>query len=167
MAPISLFIQLKQQLLDAFPLVSGSDAQVIGFLWIIAGIAFIIFEVGTPGLFFFLSFAVGCFVTACLAFLEFSLVTQVLCFLVVSILTIIFMKHWVTRKTPAHARLKTNSEGLVHQEAIVTVLIEPHKPGRVKIKGDDWPAIVEKSVSLKEGTVVTVVRIEGNKLVVR
>lgn len=167
MTNFSLFFELKRQTLEIFPFLRGSDAQAIGFLWAIVGILFVIFELGTPGLFFFLSFAVGSFISAVLAFWEFSFVTQALSFLVNSTFVIIFMKQYFASKTQAHQSLKTNSDALINQEAVVTVAIEPHRPGRVKIKGDDWPAVVEKPVSLKEGTVVMVVRIEGNKLVVR
>jgi inner membrane protein len=165
MINISLFTHFKQQMVDCASFFTSSDAQIMGFLWIIVGIALIIFELGTPGLFFFLSFSVGCFLTAILAFLNFSLVVQAFCFLITSSVTIVLMKNYFTRKN--HSKLKTNSDALIHQEGMVVVVIEPHKPGRVKVKGDDWLAVVDKPVSLKVGTIVTIVRVEGNKLVVR
>ena len=141
------------------------DAQLIGYLWLIMGIVLLILELTTPGLFFFISFAIGCGIAALFAFLGLSFIVQSLGGLVASgIACWIMRSYFVTKK---HATFKTNIDALMHQTGIVTITIEPKKAGRVKIRGEEWPAVVEEPKILQIGTSVTVIRIDGNKVIVK
>lgn len=53
------------------------------------------------------------------------------------------------------------------QEATVVIAIEPHKSGKVKVKGDEWLAIARNDLILQKGTVVTIIGLQGNKLIVQ
>jgi len=62
---------------------------------------------------------------------------------------------------------KTNIDALIGQEAIIIQTIEPRSVGRVKIKGEEWPAIADHHTILQKGTTVHIIRITGNKLFVK
>ena len=137
----------------------------LGYAWLIAGILIMLLEIGTPGLFFFLSLACGAFLAALGAFLGMSLFNQ--CWLVVigSVLSFMLLKSFITNKKKSDQ--KTNIDALVGQEATVIQTIEPRSIGRVKVKGEEWPAVAAHNTILQPGTLVHIVRIEGNKLLVK
>ncbi len=138
--------------------------EYLGYLWLIAGVFLLLLEVGTPGLFFFVSLSIGSFCAALIAFMNFSWYVQ--CWTAIGGALIsfgIFKKLFANRKTPS---IKTNIDALVSQEGIVIETIEPRKVGRIKIKGEEWPAISAHQAILQKGTVVKIIRIDGNKLVV-
>lgn len=60
---------------------------------------------------------------------------------------------------------KTNLDRVIGMDAIVTVPIQKHEVGEVKVDGKRWSAVSEKSI--KEGEEVIVDRIDGVKLIVR
>jgi len=56
---------------------------------------------------------------------------------------------------------------MIGQQATVIEILEPHKVGRVKIRGEEWPAIVTDNNTLQKSTLVTIIAIQGNKLQVK
>lgn len=141
------------------------NPTIQGYAWLIAALLLLLSEIGTPGLFFFLSFSAGACGAAAAAFLGACIYGQCAVALVLAVATFFIMRAYAKPKVkPPH---KTNLDALMHQEAVVIYPIEPRKPGRVKIKGEEWPAISESGYLLHKGTVVMVVGIEGNKLIVR
>ena len=46
-------------------------------------------------------------------------------------------------------------------------VIKPNSKGRVKIGGEEWVAEVDGDFVLSRGAVVFVLRVEGNKVIVR
>lgn len=138
---------------------------VIGYAWLIAALLLLILEAGTPGLFFFISLAAGAVCAAPCAFLNFSFFTQAIVWGISSLASLIILRAFVKKK---HEQvIKTNIDALIGQEATVINTIEPHHVGNVKVKGEHWPAIAQQGVILHQGTIVTVVDVQGNKLVVR
>lgn len=138
---------------------------IIGYGWLVAALLLLILEAGTPGLFFFISFAIGALSGALFAFLNFSFFIQAISWSISSLVSLVFLRCIVKRKSLIV--VKTNIDALIDQEAIVVSIIEPHKVGYVKVKAEQWPAIAHQGVILHPGTVVTVVAVQGNKLVVR
>jgi len=136
-----------------------------GYFWLTLALMFLIFEVGTPGLFFFVSFAIAAGCTAIFAFLGTHFYGQCVISIVTGCIAFISLKKYAAQIE--RSSFKSNIEALVGQKAMVIQIIEPHKSGLVKIKGDVWPAIVEESLTLHKNTLVTIVGVEGNKLVVK
>ena len=141
------------------------DPQFIGYLWLIAGLILLMLELTTPGLFFFISFAIGCSISALVAFFGFSFTVQCLAGLTASGIAVLVMRSYFVKKKTVS--FKTNMDALLHQTGMVTVAIEPKKHGRIKIRGEEWPAVTDEPKILQKGTIVTVVRIDGNKVIIR
>lgn len=146
-------------------ILNGSDvAPYLGYVWLIVGLCLLMFEVGTPGLFIFLSLACGTFCAAVGAFLYHSIIIQ--CWIATggTLVSFIMLKYFFAgrkRSTP------TNVNALIGQEGTVTETIEPRKTGRVKVRGEEWQALCHEPHVLQKGTLVKIIRIEGNKLIVR
>jgi len=136
-----------------------------GYAWLIVALLLLLSEIGTPGLFYFLSFSVGACGAAVVAFLGANIYLQCLTAVVLAVLTFFVMRIYI--KPHINQKHKTNLDALMRQEAIVIEVIEPHKPGRIKIKGEEWPAVTNPGCVLHKGTVVIVIGLEGNKLIVR
>lgn len=93
---------------------------------------------------------------------------QVICFLVVSILMLLLTRPLAVKYFKPGLK-KTNVDAIPGKVGKVTETILPLEgKGQVKIDGQIWSAKVEDGVTVvEEGAVVTVVRVEGVKLVVR
>lgn len=51
-------------------------------------------------------------------------------------------------------------------EAVVDEVIQPNHRGRVRYKGSYWPARCQRAITLEEGTICSVVNIQGITLIV-
>lgn len=145
-------------------------ASYMGYIWLIIAIALLFAELNTPGLFFFLSFTVGAICSAVLAFMGYSIITQCVVGLVVSIMTFFFLRKYLKSKKmsdvmygPAH----TNIDALVGKNGVVIEQIKPSGKGLVKVGSELWRARCEGQEVLGKGTTVVVLRIEGNTLIVK
>ena len=136
-------------------------------VWLIAMIVLLIIEGIVPGL-VSIWFAIGAFAAMISAILGAPLWLQVLWFFAVSILTLCltrpFAKKYVnSRATP------TNADMLIGKECVVTEAIDNVLgTGAVTVDGKVWTARTEEPDGKAEtGKVMTVVRIEGFKLIVK
>ncbi|MFH1832239.1 MAG: NfeD family protein [bacterium] len=142
-----------------------TSSSGIGYLWLIAAIIFLLLELATPGLFFFISFSIGCAIAAGLTLLEFSLTLQITGATLATIIGFFILKKlFIQKNTP---KLKTNIDALIGQTGVVTQAIAPLKPGRVRIGGQEWMAIAHDNLALQENTHVTIIKVKGNKLLVK
>ena len=136
-------------------------------VWLVAMIILLIIEGIVPGL-VSIWFAIGAFAAMISAILGAPLWLQVLWFFAVSILTLCltrpFAKKYVnSRATP------TNADMLIGKECVVTEAIDNVLgTGAVTVGGKVWTARTEEPDGKAEtGKVMTVVRIEGVKLIVK
>ena len=136
-------------------------------VWLIAMIVLLIIEGIVPGL-VSIWFAIGAFAAMISAILGAPLWLQVLWFFAVSILTLCltrpFAKKYVnSRATP------TNADMLIGKECVVTEAIDNVLgTGAVTVDGKVWTARTEEPDGKAEtGKVMTVVKIEGVKLIVK
>ena len=135
-------------------------------VWLVAMIVLLIIEGIVPGL-VSIWFAIGAFAAMISAILGAPLWLQVLWFFAVSILTLCltrpFAKKYVnSRATP------TNADMLIGKECVVTEAIDNVLgTGAVTVGGKVWTARTEEPDGKAEtGKVMTVVKIEGVKLIV-
>ena len=135
------------------------------FFWLIAALFFLILEVGHPSLFFFLAFCFSSILSALLAYLEFSLVTQCVSFLVGFFISLGLLNLFVKRTQ--HTFSRTNIYALEGQKALVTEPIFPPATGQVKVNGEVWTARSLNNESLPEGTMALVVQVRGAHLIVK
>lgn len=113
-------------------------------------------------------FALGALAALIVALLGGALWIQVLCFLLVTVLTMVLTRPLAIRYLKPDIQ-KTNVEAIPGKKGKVTEAIRPLEGlGKVKIDGQIWSAKAEDGVTtVEEGAVVTVVRVEGVKVVVR
>ena len=136
-------------------------------LWIIVLIATIAIEAATMGL-TTIWFAGGALIAVIAAALSFPVWLQVVLFLVVSLLLLIFTRP-IAVKYFNKDRVRTNVESMIGRQAIVVSEIDNLQGiGQVTVGGQEWSARSEdEKKCLAVGTVVEVVAVNGVKLIVR
>lgn len=138
------------------------------YYWLITGIVLLCLEMGHPGLFFFLSFACAAFITALASLWVNSFIGQASIFLASGLVSFVILKFWLRWKHNfTHSHYQSNVYALVGKKGIVTQEISPIKPGQVKIAGEMWSARPSVKSSIRSGSEVEVVNVQGCHLIVR
>lgn len=107
--------------------------------WLIALAVFLVLEIITLGL-TTIWFAGGCLVAAIAGFLQAPLWIQIVLFLVVSLVLLIFTRP-VVEKHLNNNREKTNIDGLIGKQGKVIEEIDSlNQTGRVMLNGMEWSA---------------------------
>jgi len=95
-----------------------------------------------------------------------SLPAQLLIFLAISAVLLIFTRPLAIRKFRM-GKTKTNVDSLVGEHAPVTKAITEFERGEVRIRGQVWSAVSDDGLEIAEGNKCEILRVEGVKLVVR
>lgn len=134
--------------------------------WLLLAAIFIIIEIVTLGL-TTIWFAGGAFIAAIAGALGANLAIEILCFVVVSVLLLVFTRPIAVKHLDANTE-KTNAEALVGQNAVVLSEIDNLKgTGQAKVDGMEWTArALNDSVIIPKGATVKIVEIQGVKLIV-
>ncbi len=138
------------------------------YIWLILAILFLIMEMGSPGLFFFLSFFFGALAAAGISLLLPSLIIQCVIFFLGTIVTLYILKQWVARtlfKVNPHTR--SNIYALQGKQGRVVRKITPEKTGEVKINGELWMARSADNAIISENEIVEIVIVRGAHVVVK
>ena len=138
-----------------------------GYLWLIVALIFLFLELFTPGLFFFIAFALGSVIGAILAFADYSLVAQCLGAAAASLGFFFFLRYLFASKSRSIPGLKTNTEALLGEKGVVIEKISGLESGLVKVRREVWAARSESGATFASGDVVRIVRLEGNLLIVQ
>lgn len=133
--------------------------------WIALAVVFVVIEIVTVQLttIWFAVGAVGA-VVACL--LGANNTVQLIVFVVLSLLSLVISRPYVKKftKTKVHP---TNADMLIGQQAVVTEDIDNlRNVGSVSARGLAWTARSEDGSVIEKDAVVTIVAIEGAKLIV-
>lgn len=136
------------------------------WIWVALLAVFIIIEASTAQL-LTIWFAIGSFASLVTSFFTESILIQVIVFVVVSAIALIVTRPLV-KKVTATKKQATNADMYIGQEGIVTEAIDNiAAKGLVKVKGSVWTARSETdNITIPEGTHISVVKIEGVKLIV-
>jgi membrane protein implicated in regulation of membrane protease activity len=137
----------------------------VKWIWVGLTILFALIEAFTLGL-TTIWFALAALVMVFLSFLDIPLTWQILIFLVISAVLLIFTRPVAIKKLKA-GREKTNVDTLVGRHALVTKDISEFDKGEIKIHGVPWSALSEDSSEIKTGSKCIIVRIEGVQAIVR
>lgn len=135
------------------------------YLWLSVAVIFLLLEVISAGTQFFFPFSFGGMAAALAAWFDYSATTQSLVFLGVSIISFVGLRYYFVRNN--NPTVLTNTDALINKVGVVTKTIEPHGTGRVRIKGEEWPAEAKDNVILHKGTYIHVTEVRGTKLVVK
>jgi len=131
-------------------------------VWFLIGLALLLLEFAMPGLIVFF-FGVGACIVAlvCLlsSYVEGSINTQLIIFIVSSVLSLLVLRRWLKGVFLGHTvskqDLKENLEEFVGQRAVVKEKIVPKVGGRVELHGTNWDAQADEEIA--EGTVVEII----------
>jgi len=135
------------------------------FIWLIVGLLAFFIELASVSLFFFLSFAVGAFLTSIVALFVESWAYQMLIFLGNSVASFIFLKYMFNPHK--QGGVVTNVDRLPGMKCVVTKAIIPHVPGQVKLEGQIWAARSLGTEMIFEDDLVEVVRVQGCHVLVK
>lgn len=139
----------------------------MSFLWIIVLIIAIVIEAMTLGL-TCIWFAGGALVGLFLERIGAGIYTQIIACLIVSLILMYFTRP-IAVKYFNKEREKTNFNSVIGKQAVVTEAINNLKgTGQVIVDGKEWSARSEvEGLTFEEGEIVTIVRIQGVKLIVK
>ena len=134
--------------------------------WLAVLIVLLLVEIATLGL-TTIWFAGGALVACVAALLHASIWVQIVLFLVVSVLLLLFTRPVAVRYMNKN-RTKTNVDSMAGKEAVVTEDIDNLKAqGVVQVNGLEWTARAENNQDvIPKGSVVEVTRVDGVKLIV-
>lgn len=137
-------------------------------IWLIIAILLVILEICTAA-FGSICFAIGAAVAAIAAGLGSGLTWQILIFVVVSMLTFIFLRPFMLKFLDRKSKdVKTNADALVGKQAVVSERIDAAQhTGRVAVDGDDWKAVSEDGSVIEKGTPVEIVKLDSIILTVK
>lgn len=135
--------------------------------WLIMLVVLLIIEALTAGL-TTIWFAAGAFLTMLLSLISAPLWLQIVVFLAVSTVLLIFTRP-IAQKYFNSKKTKTNSEGLIGRKAKVTERISNLEgTGAVLVDGLIWSARTDDDMkTIDAGALVVIKRIEGVKAIVK
>lgn len=138
----------------------------LSITWLVVLIVCLVVEFSTMGL-TSIWFAGGALLSMVIALIGGPLWLQVLVFLVVSIVLLIFTRP-VAAKYFNKNRTKTNVDSIAGRQAIVTEKIDNLQGvGQIVTNGMEWTARSLDDSVIEEGAVVTIEKIEGVKAIVK
>lgn len=134
--------------------------------WLILLAILLLIEIITLGL-TTIWFAGGALVAFVVSLFYDNLLLEIILFLVISLLLLYFTRPYVIKYFNPK-RIKTNYEGLVGKEALVTIAIDNiHAQGQVIVDGQDWSARSLDGGRIDAGVRVIIQEISGVKLIVK
>lgn len=137
------------------------------YLWLAGVILFAVIEWISSTTAETLWFSIGAFAAMLVALFTDSLTAQVVVFLIVSLISVLLVRPLVKKHINPHTT-PTNADRLIGSTATVVQPVDNAKAvGQVQIQGQVWTARSEDDSALEQGTLVTVVRLEGVKAIVR
>jgi membrane protein implicated in regulation of membrane protease activity len=134
--------------------------------WLI-GLAVLLFiEIVTLGL-TTIWFAGGAFVAFIAALLGADTWLQFVCFLLISLILLIFTRPVAVRKLNKN-RVKTNYEGLIGKVVKVTKTVDnENQSGEAVVNGQEWTVrSADENIIIESGTKVKIINIAGVRLIV-
>lgn len=135
--------------------------------WLVLLVLLVLVELATMGL-STIWFAGGSVVAFIASILNANFIVQVILFLSVSILLLVFTRPFAAKYINRN-KTKTNVESLVGKKAVVTRDIDNlHAEGEVKFQGLEWTArSLNENEKIPVGTIVDIIKVSGVKLIVQ
>ncbi len=139
----------------------------IRWAWAVLALLLLVAEVFVSG-FVLIGFAIGAAAASVVAFLDYSILWQVLVFVAASLLTLLLMRPLANRLTRQAEPNFVGIDRVLGKQAVVLLEINPlHARGRVRVEREEWQAASADAGVIPAGTVVTVLGVEGTRLIVR
>ncbi|MBQ0115340.1 MAG: NfeD family protein [Bacteroidales bacterium] len=129
--------------------------------WALLCVICLILELSS-GDFFIMCFSIGAFFTAIATAFNPTFTVQVIVFIVVSVLCLMFIRPVMLKYFhKVKDERKSNAEAIIGRVGRVSETIEEGGHGRVAIDGDDWKAISADGSEIARGEKVKVVEMES------
>ena len=133
--------------------------------WLGAAAIFVVIEIITMGL-TTIWFAGGALVGAVMAAFSLPLWSQIIAFVIVSVILLILTRPWALKYLNSRT-VRTNADSLIGQTALVTQDID-NLNAKGQVKGQIWTArSISDDVQLHEGQKVMIESISGVKVIVK
>ena len=137
----------------------------MSIVWVVIMVVFLVVEAATAGL-TGIWFAIGALAALIAALFGAPIWLQLVWFFVVSVVTLYFTRPLVLKYVNSRSQ-PTNADMVIGKEALVTEAIDNvESAGAVAVGGKVWTARSENGEPIEVGSIVTVLRIEGVKLIV-
>ena len=137
----------------------------MSIVWVVLMVVFLVVEAATAGL-TCIWFAIGSLAALIAALFDAQLWLQIVWFLVISFVTLYFTRPLVKKYVNSRSQ-PTNADMVIGKEALVTEDIDNvEATGAGSGGGKVWTARPADGGHIKSGAVVSVLRIEGVKLIV-
>lgn len=127
--------------------------------WIFAAVVLFLIELSTPGIFFGFMLGIGAILTFILSLFVSSYIFQLLFFIILSALSIFYLRPFFLKITNKSVQVPTQQEALVHQKGVVTKRITPTQPGIIQVAGQEWTATGEETI--EKGETVQLEALDG------
>lgn len=135
------------------------------FAWFIVAMLFLIFELSSPGLFYFLSFALGGVLAGFAAYFQITVLDQAAIFLITAVLSLALLRLWV-KKCGSRGHYQSNIYALKGKSGIVISPSTPQQFGYVHIGGEIWASKALYEAYIAPGTRIQVVDVRGAHLII-
>lgn len=129
--------------------------------WIILFFICLLLEIITTG-FFLMSIGIGAAAAAVANYINLDPTTQLLIFVIVTIICLIVSRPFAKKLTKGSPKKKAASDRLLGKEGTVVEPIDIENSGMVNISGESWRAIADETISAGEKIIVE--EIKGVKL---
>ena len=137
----------------------------MSIVWVVIMVVFLVVEAATAGL-TCIWFAIGALAALIAALFGAPIWLQLVWFFVVSVVTLYFTRPLVLKYVNSRSQ-PTNADMVIGKEALVTEAIDNvESAGAVAVGGKVWTARSENGEPIEVGSIVTVLRIEGVRLIV-
>jgi len=136
-----------------------------GYFWVLLGLVLVILESFGAAL-ALASLGVGAILTGLVAFCGLlNLYGLLVVFAVVSLILFAVSRPLANKLTASNGSTETNVRGLIGRTALVVRDVAgPHRPGYVKVDGDEWRAVSVGDVALGTGATVYITDVQGATL---
>jgi len=121
--------------------------------WIILFVVCVLLEIITTG-FFLLSIGIGSAAAMVANYMNFDPMTQILVFVIVTIICLIASRPLAKKLTQGSPKKKAAADRLLKKEGTVTEHIDIENSGMVNIAGESWRAIADENISVGEKIIV-------------
>ena len=131
----------------------------IQYGWVFVAIILFLIELAIPGAFFGLVLGIVAGITFIISLIIPNILIQLFIFIVLSILSIFYLRPLFLKLTKKSAHVQTQYEELIHEKGLVTKRITPTKQGIILVKGQEWTAISHETI--EKGEEVQLDQLEG------
>jgi membrane protein implicated in regulation of membrane protease activity len=142
------------------------DAELLPWIWLVAGVVLLVGEILTAG-FFLLPFSIGALVASILGFVGVDPAWQVLAAFVTSAASFAALRPLAKRLDRSGLTEGIGSRRLIGASGTVLADIPPADSGMVRIEREEWRAAGVDDQPIPAGTRIRVIEVEGTRVLVQ